>query len=254
MKIEVVTLFPELVEVVTRHGMPRVAVEQGALQLACTNPRDFAGNRWRKVDERPFGGGPGMVMQAEPTAQAIEHAKAKLGPATKVLMMSPQGERMDQRWFERLAREEGVVVLCGRYEGVDERVVAGMVDVELSLGDFVLSGGELAAMVLIDGIARLLPGVLGHAESAGQDSFSEQSGLLDHPHYSRPEVWRGEAVPDVLMSGNHAALARWRLKQALGRTWLRRPDLLDNLELDAEQQSLLREFVAEQTKKTGGTS
>ena len=254
MKIEVVTLFPELVEAVTRHGMPRVAVEQGALQLGCTNPRDFATNRWRKVDERPFGGGPGMVMQAEPTALAIEHAKAKLGPATKVLMMSPQGERMDQRWFERLAREDGVVVLCGRYEGVDERVVASAVDVELSLGDFVLSGGELAAMVLIDGIARLLPGVLGHAESAGQDSFSATTGLLDHPHYSRPEVWRGEAVPDVLMSGNHAALARWRLKQALGRTWLRRPDLLDKLELDAEQQALLREYVAEQTTKAGGST
>ena len=253
MRIEVVTLFPELVDVVTRHGMPRVAVEQGALQLGCTNPRDFANNRWRKVDERPFGGGPGMVMQAEPVAQAIEHAKAELGLATKVLMMSPQGERMDQRWFERLACEETLVVLCGRYEGVDERLVAGAVDVELSLGDFVLSGGELAAMVLIDGIARLLPGVLGHAESAGQDSFSS-NGLLDHPHYSRPEVWRDQAVPDVLMSGNHAALARWRLKQALGRTWLRRPDLLDKLELDAEQQTLLREFVSEQTKQVGGTS
>ncbi|MGH8518880.1 MAG: tRNA (guanosine(37)-N1)-methyltransferase TrmD, partial [Panacagrimonas sp.] len=228
-------------------------VEQGALELACTNPRDFANNRWRKVDERPFGGGPGMVMQAEPLAQAIEHAKAKLGPATRVLMMSPQGERMDQRWFERLAREDGLVVLCGRYEGVDERLVASAVDVELSLGDFVLSGGELAAMVLIDGVARLLPGVLGHAESAGQDSFSS-SGLLDHPHYSRPEVWRDRAVPDVLMSGNHAALARWRLKQALGRTWLRRPDLLDKLKLDAEQQTLLREFVAEQSKQVDGSS
>lgn len=244
MKIDVITLFPELVETVTRHGMPRVAVEQGALALACTNPRDFAQNRWRKVDERPFGGGPGMVMQAEPVAQAIEHAKAGLGPAARVLMMSPQGERMDQGWFERLAREEGLVVLCGRYEGVDERLVAGLVDVELSLGDFVLSGGELAAMVLIDGIARLLPGVLGHAESAGQDSFS--NGLLDHPHYSRPVDWRGQAVPEILMGGNHAAQARWRLKQALGRTWLRRPDLLDKLELDAEQQTLLREFVAEQ--------
>jgi tRNA (guanine37-N1)-methyltransferase len=254
MRIEVITLFPELVEAVTRHGMPRVAVEHGALELGCTNPRDFASNRWRKVDERPFGGGPGMVMQAEPLAQAIEHAKAALGPSTRVLMMSPQGECMDQRWFERLAREDGLVVLCGRYEGVDERLVAGTVDVELSLGDFVLSGGELAAMVLVDGIARLLPGVLGHAESAGQDSFSVETGLLDHPHYSRPEVWRGESVPDVLMSGNHAALARWRLKQALGRTWLRRPDLLEKLELDAEQQALLREYVAEQTTKAGETS
>ena len=254
MRIEVVTLFPELVEVVARHGMPRVAVDQGVLQVGCTNPRDFASNRWRKVDDRPFGGGPGMVMQAEPLAQAIEHAKAALGPATKVLMMSPQGERMDQRWFERLSREEALVVLCGRYEGIDERLVAEAVDVELSLGDFVLSGGELAAMVLIDGIARLLPGVLGHAESAGQDSFSVETGLLDHPHYSKPVDWRGQAVPDVLMGGNHAEQARWRLKQALGRTWLRRPDLLERLELDAEQQTLLREFVAEQTTKVGGTS
>lgn len=245
MKIEVITLFPELVEVVTRHGMPRVAVEQGALELSLRNPRDHAQNKWRKVDERPFGGGPGMVMQAEPLGQSIEAAKSVLGAETKVLMMSPQGERMDQRWFERLSQEAGLIVLCGRYEGLDERLVTSAVDVELSLGDFVLSGGELAAMVLIDGIARLLPGVLGHAESAGQDSFSLESGLLDHPHYSRPEVWRGQAVPEVLMSGDHAKMARWRLKQALGRTWLRRPDLLDKLELDAEQQTLLREFVAE---------
>lgn len=250
MKIEVVTLFPELVEVVTRSGMPRVAVEQKALELSCINPRDFANNRWRKVDDRPCGGGPGMVMQAEPLAQAIETAKASLGPATRVLMMSPQGERMDQQWFQRLSQEAGLIVLCGRYEGVDERLVTSAVDVELSLGDFVLSGGELAAMVLIDGIARLLPGVLGHAESAGQDSFV--NGLLDHPHYSKPVAWRGQAVPEVLMSGDHARKARWRLKQALGRTWLRRPDLLENLELDAEQQTLLREFVAEQ--KEGGGS
>ena len=250
MKIEVVTLFPELVEVVTRSGIPRVAVEQKALELSCINPRDFANNRWRKVDDRPCGGGPGMVMQAEPLAQAIETAKASLGPATRVLMMSPQGERMDQQWFQRLSQEAGLIVLCGRYEGVDERLVTSAVDVELSLGDFVLSGGELAAMVLIDGIARLLPGVLGHAESAGQDSFV--NGLLDHPHYSKPVAWRGQAVPEVLMSGDHARQARWRLKQALGRTWLRRPDLLENLELDAEQQTLLREFVAEQ--KEGGGS
>lgn len=244
MKIEVITLFPELVEAVTRHGMPRVAVEQGALELRLRNPRDHAQNRWRKVDERPFGGGPGMVMQAEPLAQAIEAAKAGIGPDARVVMMSPQGERMSQQWFGRLGREAGLIVLCGRYEGIDERLVTNAVDVELSLGDFVLSGGELAAMVLIDGISRLLPGVLGHVESAGQDSFSD--GLLDHPHYSRPEVWRGDAVPEVLMGGNHAHMARWRLKQALGRTWLRRPDLLEKLELDADQQALLREFVAEQ--------
>ena len=255
MKIKVITLFPELVEVVTRSGMPRVAVEQNALELSCTNPRDFAQNKWRKVDERPFGGGPGMVMQAEPLAQSIEAAKADLGPATRVVMMSPQGERMNQQWFQRLSQEAGLIVLCGRYEGVDERLVAAEVDLELSLGDFVLSGGELAAMVLIDGIARLLPGVLGHAESAGQDSFS--NGLLDHPHYSRPEVWREQAVPEVLMSGNHAHMARWRLKQALGRTWLRRPDLLENVVegLDAERQQLLRDVIAEfiAEHKVGGS-
>ncbi|MGQ0528416.1 MAG: tRNA (guanosine(37)-N1)-methyltransferase TrmD [Panacagrimonas sp.] len=255
MKIKVITLFPELLEAVTRSGMPRVAVEQNALELSCINPRDFAQNKWRKVDERPFGGGPGMVMQAEPLAQSIEHAKSQLGAATQVVMMSPQGERMNQAWFERLSREAGLIVLCGRYEGVDERLVAAEVDVELSLGDFVLSGGELAAMVLIDGIARLLPGVLGHAESAGQDSFS--NGLLDHPHYSRPEVWREQAVPEVLMSGNHAHMARWRLKQALGRTWLRRPDLLEQVveDLDAERQELLREVIAEfiAEHKVGGS-
>lgn len=243
MRIEVITLFPELVEVVTRHGMPRVAVEQGALSVQTLNPRDHAHNKWRRVDERPYGGGPGMVMQAAPLALAIIAAKADIGPAAKVVMMSPQGERLSQRWFERLSQEAALVVVCGRYEGIDERLVAAQVDLELSLGDFVLSGGELAAMALIDGIARLLPCVLGHAESAGQDSFS--TGLLDHPHYTRPEVWSGAAVPEVLMGGNHAEVARWRLKQALGRTWLRRPDLLDEMELDAEQQNLLREYLAE---------
>jgi tRNA (guanine37-N1)-methyltransferase len=243
MKIEVVTLFPELVEQVARHGMPRVAVEQGALSLTTRNPRDHTDNKWRRVDERTYGGGPGMVMQAQPLAASIEAAKAAIGPA-QVIAMSPQGERMSQAWFERLSKAEGLVVLCGRYEGIDERLVTSQVDLELSLGDFVLSGGELAAMVLVDGIARLLPGVLGHEASAGNDSFS--AGLLDHPHWSRPETWRGEAVPDVLLSGDHAAIARWRLKQALGRTWIRRPDLLENVELDAQMQKLLREFIEEQ--------
>ena len=243
MQIAVITLFPELVETVTRHGMPRVAVEQSALELRCLNPRDHAHNKWRRVDERPYGGGPGMVMQAAPLARTIEAAKAGIGSA-KVVLMSPQGERMSQRWFERLSQEPGLVLVCGRYEGVDERLAANEVDLELSLGDFVLSGGELAAMVLIDGIARLLPGVLGDAESAPNDSFS--AGLLDHPHYTRPEDWGGEAVPEVLMGGNHAEVARWRLKQALGRTWLRRPDLLDKLELDAQQMKLLRAYIAEQ--------
>lgn len=243
MKIEVLTLFPEWVEQVTRFGMPRIAVEQGQLLLNPRNLRDYSTNKWRKVDDRPYGGGPGMVMEAEPLARAIGDAKSALGPA-KVVYLSPQGERFDQRWAERLAQEDSLVLLCGRYEGLDERLIRAEVDVELSLGDFVLSGGELAAMVVIDAIARLLPGVLGHEQSAQNDSFS--AGLLDHPHYTRPEDWRGARVPEVLMGGDHAKIARWRLKQALGQTWLKRPDLLEGLELDENSRTLLREFIAEQ--------
>ena len=249
MKIEVLTLFPELVEQVGQFGMPRVAVEQGALQLSTRQLRDHAGNRWRRVDERTYGGGPGMVIQAEPLTQAIEAARAAIGPeAVKVVSLSPQGERYDQNWAERLSREPGLILVCGRYEGIDERV-APQVDLELSVGDYVLSGGELAAMLLVDSIARLLPGVLGHEGSAASDSFSD--GLLDHPHYSRPEVWRGEAVPEVLMSGDHAAIRRWRLKQGLERTLLRRPDLLAALDLSAEQIKLLREVLNEQLHSCG---
>src|SRR5437899_2477703 len=242
MKIEVVTLFPELVEQVVRYGMPRVAVEGGQLQLSMRNPRDYAQNKWRRVDERPYGGGPGMVMNAEPLAQAVVASRQAVGPA-RVVSLSPQGEPLRQAWVERLSREPALIVLCGRYEGLDERVVAAEVDFELSLGDFVLSGGELAAMALIDAIARLLPGVLGDEQSAANDSFA--NGLLDHPHYTRPEQWRGEPVPEVLLSGDHNAVRRWRLKQALGQTWLKRPDLLAGLELDAEQTELLREFIEE---------
>ena len=242
MKIEVVTLFPELVEQVARHGMPRIAVEGGALQLSTRNPRDYAQNRWRRVDERPYGGGPGMVMNAEPLAQAMVAAREAIGRA-RVIGLSPQGEPLTQAWVERLSKEPALIVLCGRYEGLDERVVAAEVDFELSLGDFVLSGGELAAMALIDAIARLLPGVLGDEQSAANDSFAK--GLLDHPHYTRPEAWRGVKVPDMLLSGDHEAIRRWRLKQALGQTWLKRPDLLAGLELDAEQTKLLREFIEE---------
>lgn len=243
MKIEVITLFPELVEQVARHGMPRIAVEQSQLVLSTRNPRDFSTNKWRRVDDRPYGGGPGMVMEAEPLAQAIAASRAAVGPA-KVLMLSPQGERFSQSWAQRLSVEPGLILLCGRYEGVDERLVQSEVDVELSLGDFVLSGGELAAMVVVDAVARLLPGVLGHAASAQNDSFS--AGLLDHPHYTRPEVWQGRAVPEILLGGDHAKVARWRLQQALGATWLKRPDLLEGLELNEDLQGLLREFIAQQ--------
>jgi tRNA (guanine37-N1)-methyltransferase len=247
MKIEVVTLFPELVEQVARYGMPRIASEQGQLQLTTRNPRDYSGNKWRRVDDRPYGGGPGMVMEAEPLRQASQAARQAVGGG-RVVYLSPQGERFDQRWAERLAGEAGLVLLCGRYEGVDERFIAAEVDLELSLGDFVLSGGELAAMVMIDAIARLLPGVLGCGESAANDSFS--AGLLDHPHYTRPEDWAGRAVPEVLIGGDRAKVARWRLKQALGRTWLKRPDLLDAMTLDEDKRTLLREFIAEQHIET----
>ena len=246
MKIEVITLFPELVEQVAKHGMPRIAAEQGQLQLSTRNPRDYSTNKWRRVDDRPYGGGPGMVMEAEPLATAIADARKAVGPdgqSVKVLMLSPQGERFSQSWAKRLSAEQGLILLCGRYEGVDERLMRE-VDAEVSLGDFVMSGGELAAMVVVDAVARLLPGVLGDGQSAESDSFS--AGLLDHPHYTRPVEWQGEAVPEVLMSGDHAKIARWRLKQALGATWLKRPDLLEGLELDPEYSGLLREFIAEQ--------
>jgi tRNA (guanine37-N1)-methyltransferase len=246
MRIEVVTLFPELVEQVVRHGMPRIAVESGQLMLGTRDLRDYSENRWRRVDDRPYGGGPGMVIEPEPLAAAVQASRQVLQDevgAAQVILLSPQGERFDQHWAQRLSQEPGLVLLCGRYEGLDERFVRSQVDVELSLGDFVLSGGELAAMVVIDAIARLLPGVLGHAESAQNDSFS--AGLLDHPHYTRPEVWREEAVPEVLLSGDHARIARWRLKQALGATWLKRPDLLDGIAMNDEVRTLLREFISE---------
>jgi tRNA (guanine37-N1)-methyltransferase len=242
MKIEVITLFPELVEQVARHGMPRIAAEQGQLVLTTRNPRDYSTNKWRRVDDRPYGGGPGMVMEAEPLAAAIAAARTAVGPA-RVLMLSPQGERFSQGWARRLSAEPGLILLCGRYEGVDERLLQREVDGELSLGDFVMSGGELAAMVVVDAVARLLPGVLGDDQSAANDSFA--AGRLDHPHYTRPVEWQNEAVPEVLMSGDHARIARWRLQQALGATWLKRPDLLEGLELDENGRTLLREYIAQ---------
>lgn len=236
----IISLFPEFAESVARYGVVRRGVEAGLIEVRGINPRDYASDRHRRVDDKAYGGGPGMVMQAEPLAAAIaDGRRAADGP---VVMLSPQGERMTQGWAERLAAAPGLVLVCGRYEGVDERVLASEIDIELSLGDFVLSGGELAAMAVVDAVVRLLPGVLGDAESSAQDSFS--NGLLDHPHYTRPEQWRGESVPAVLMSGDHAAIARWRLQRALGHTWLKRPEMLDELELDEESTALLREFIA----------
>jgi tRNA (guanine37-N1)-methyltransferase len=247
MRIDVLTLFPELVEAVVGSGIPRRAVESGALELSARQIRDYAVERNRRVDDRPYGGGPGMVMQCEPVWRALQAAQAA-SPAAKCVLLSPQGERLSQAWLQRLAAEPALILVCGRYEGIDERAAA-RIDLELSLGDFVLSGGELAAMALVDGVARLLPGVLGDEQSAVQESFAQ--GWFDHPHYSRPEEWQGEAVPEVLLSGDHARVARWRLKQALGRTWLRRPELLDGLELNVEQTRLLREFIAEAPEAKG---
>ncbi len=242
MKLCVISLFPEFVGTVAEHGVVRRGVEAGRLELSAINPREFADNRHRRVDDRPYGGGPGMVMQPEPLARAIAAARARV--AGPVIALSPQGERFNQAWARRLAQGQGAVLVCGRYEGIDERLLEAEVDLELSLGDFVLSGGELAAMVVVDAVARLIPGVLGDAESSAQDSFSD--GLLDHPHYTRPERWREREVPEVLLSGDHAAVARWRLRRALGQTWLKRPDLLDELDLDEESTALLREFIAGQ--------
>lgn len=243
MDISVVTLFPEMLAAVSEYGVSGRAVKNGALRLQSRNPREFTQDRHQSVDDRPYGGGPGMVMMAPPLADAIAAARRDVGGCARVVYLSPQGGVLTQAVLERLAAEPALVLLAGRYEGVDERLIAEEVDEELSIGDYVLSGGELAAMVVIDGISRLLPGVLGHPLSAEQDSFA--TGILDCPHYTRPEYFRDRAVPAVLTSGNHEAIRRWRLKQALGRTRQRRPDLLDKLDLNEEQQTLLAEYLRE---------
>lgn len=239
MRIDVVTLFPELVRALTEHGIPRRAAERGLLRLETWNPRDFTHDRHRTVDDRPYGGGPGMVMRVEPLQAAIRAAR-QAGTAAPVIYLSPQGRRLDQAGVRELAARPRLILVAGRYEGIDERLIEAEVDEEWSIGDYVLSGGELAAMVLADAVTRLLPGALGDADSADQDSFME--GLLDYPHYTRPEAVDGRRVPEVLLGGNHADIERWRRQQALGRTWERRPDLLGQLELDEEQQALLAEY------------
>lgn len=243
MQIAVVSLFPEMVGQVTGYGVVGRAAERDLLSLRCENPRDYTDDAHRTVDDRPYGGGPGMVMKYEPAARAIRAAKENLPTGSPVVCLSPQGKVFDQAAARRLAELPGLILLAGRYEGIDERLMESEVDEELSLGDFVLSGGEIAAMAVIDAVARLLPGVLGDDESALQDSFTE--GLLDHPHYTRPEVVEGQRVPAVLLSGDHARIARWRYKQALGRSYLRRPDLVKELKLSNEQQKLLDEFLKE---------
>lgn len=243
MRYDVVTLFPAMFSAIAEEGVVGRAVVQGKVDLQLWNPRDYTTDKHRTVDDRPYGGGPGMVMKVEPLVRAIEAAKAAAPTATKVIYLSPQGARFDQRKAQELAHEARLVLIAGRYEGIDERVIETYVDEELSIGDYVLSGGELAAMVVVDAVTRLLPGVLGHDESAVQDSFV--AGVLDCPHYTRPEASELGSVPAVLLSGDHAAIARWREQQALGRTWLRRPDLLEKIELTPSQQRLLDAFIDE---------
>lgn len=243
MHIAVVSIFPDLVGQIAEYGVVGRATERGLCSLSCVNPRDFADDAHRTVDDRPYGGGPGMVLKYGPAAAAIEAARETLPAASPVVYLSPQGQVFDQAVARRYSEQPGLLLLAGRYEGVDERLIEDLVDEELSLGDFVLSGGEIAAMAVIDAVVRLLPGVLGDAASAAQDSFME--GLLDYPHYTRPEAVSGRRVPAVLMSGDHARIARWRHKQALGRSFLRRPDLVRKLNLTREQQELLNEFLKE---------
>ncbi|MGH1440150.1 MAG: tRNA (guanosine(37)-N1)-methyltransferase TrmD [Cellvibrionaceae bacterium] len=259
-KTAIVTLFPEMFSALTDYGITSRAIEKGLIELYFSNPRDFTTDRHQTVDDRPYGGGPGMVMKIEPLQKAIADAKAWiLGEAVKtaedtagasthdikVIYLSPQGKLLKQEQVGVLAKSDdyrNIVLIAGRYEGIDERLLEAEIDEEWSVGDYVLSGGELPAMVLMDAMIRLLPEALGHSDSADQDSFSH--GLLDCPHYTRPEDYRGQRVPPVLLSGNHADIEQWRLQQSLGRTWLRRPELLENIELTADQQSLIDAFKA----------
>ncbi len=243
LRFDVITLFPEMFAALTASGITRRALERGLWQLTCWNPRQWTEDAHRTVDDRPYGGGPGMVMMASPLEQAIAAAKVGAGGTAKVIYLSPQGARIGQKRVAQLAAGDGAILLCGRYEGIDERVIARCVDEELSLGDFVLSGGELAAMALMDACIRQLPGALNDELSAVEESFV--AGLLDCPHFTRPELYEGMQVPEVLLSGNHEAIRRWRLKQALGRTWQRRPDLIEARVLSSEEAKLLAEFQRE---------
>jgi tRNA (guanine37-N1)-methyltransferase len=245
-QVHVVTLFPQMFEALTCGGITARAIERELLMLQTWNPRDYSQDRHRTVDDRPYGGGPGMVMMVEPLRAAIRDARQACtdsGQAPKTIYLSPQGRPIKQADLEALAKTPSVVLVAGRYEGIDERVIEHDVDEEWSIGDYVLSGGELPAMVMIDAIARQIPGVLGDDDSAAQDSFSD--GLLDYPHYTRPESIDDMPVPDVLLKGDHQKIAQWRRKQALGRTWLRRPDMLDRLELSEADRQLLTDFVSE---------
>ena len=237
------SLFPEMLKSITEYGVTGRAVKQSLLQVQCWNPRDFTHDKHKTVDDRPYGGGPGMLMMVQPLKGAIDSAKAAAGEGAKVIYLSPQGRKLDQQGVEELAQNQKLILLCGRYEGIDERLIETVVDEEWSVGDYVLTGGELPAMTLIDAVARFIPSVLGKQASAEEDSFAD--GLLDCPHYTRPEVLDGLTVPSVLMSGHHEEIRKWRLKQSLLRTWLRRPELLEGLALTDEQRKLLKQAQAE---------
>jgi tRNA (guanine37-N1)-methyltransferase len=248
LRIDVVTLFPDMVTQASSYGITGRAQQRGLWQLGVWNPRDYATDAYRTIDDRPYGGGPGMVLMAQPLSRALEaahRAQAAQGSRARTIYLSPAGAPLTHAAVMELAGCNGCILLAGRYEGVDERLLEREVDVEMSIGDFVVSGGELPALLLIDAIVRQLPGALNDADSAQQDSFAD--GLLDCPHYTRPETYDDERVPDVLLSGHHAAIRRWRLKQALGRTWQRRPDLLQRRALSAEEQALLDEFRSQAT-------
>jgi tRNA (guanine37-N1)-methyltransferase len=249
MNITLISLFPELIHQATSFGVLGRAIKQQQLTLTCFNPRDYAEDKHRTVDDRPYGGGPGMLMKVEPLYKAIMAAKAGSNSNAKVVYMSPQGQRLNQQMLvSEAATADDLILIAGRYEGIDERIIESLVDEEWSIGDYVISGGEFAALVVVDAVTRLIPGVLGDDDSALQDSFMQ--GLLDYPHYTRPERVNDQSVPDVLLSGNHKAIQRWRLKQALGRTWSRRPDLIDAIKNDAskwddEKENLLAEYIAD---------
>jgi len=241
LQIDVISLFPEFTASIAEQGVVGRAIQQGMAKLNVINPRQFSTLSHQRVDDRPYGGGPGMVMQFEPLQAAIKQARGQSNDA-KVIYLSPQGQSLRQEAVRRLAKESHLILLCGRYEGIDERLIEAEVDEEWSIGDYVISGGELAAMVMIDAMVRTLPGALGGEQSAEQDSFED--GLLDCPHYTRPESVAGREVPSELLSGDHKKIARWRLQQALVRTYLRRPELLDGRELTDEERQLLEEFLA----------
>ncbi|MEH8045525.1 tRNA (guanosine(37)-N1)-methyltransferase TrmD [Gallibacterium anatis] len=243
MWIGVITLFPEMFKAITEFGVTSRAIKHELLQLHCWNPRDFTHDKHKTVDDRPYGGGPGMLMMVQPLRDAIQAAKAEAGDGAKVIYLSPQGRKLNQAGVEQLAKNQKMILVCGRYEGIDERVIETEIDEEWSIGDYVLTGGELPAMTLIDAVSRFVPGVLGKQASAEEDSFVD--GLLDCPHYTRPEVLDGLVVPPVLISGNHEEIRKWRLKQSLQRTWLRRPELLEGLALTDEQRLLLKQAQQE---------